>query len=225
VTSTPSSPRPPSAPRSRTEWLRASPPLSRSSFVERALRVSPVAPVVVFAPAAIGMAILALSEIATLVVLAWWVGGYLFWTLTEYWLHRVVLHLEPERGLGARLHWMFHGAHHEHPNSPEFVVAPPIVSVPLGALFCLAFFVVLGSPAWLAFASGFIVGYVVYDVTHYRLHQGRPRTWIGRKLREQHMRHHFQDGTRSFGVTAPWWDHVFGTARPRRRGRRAGARA
>ena len=140
----------------------------------------------------------------------------------------MVLHLEPERGFGARLHWMFHGAHHEHPNNAEFVVAPPIVSVPLGAFFCLAFYLVLGVPAWLAFAAGFIAGYLVYDLTHFGLHQRRPRTRLGRRLREQHMRHHFQDGARSFGVTTPLWDHVFGTAGPRRRSfkpRRTGAGA
>jgi sterol desaturase/sphingolipid hydroxylase (fatty acid hydroxylase superfamily) len=32
------------------------------------------------------------------------------------------------------------------------------------------------------------------------------------------MRHHFQDDTRGFGVSAPWWDHVFGTA-PKRAAR------
>jgi dihydroceramide fatty acyl 2-hydroxylase len=26
------------------------------------------------------------------------------------------------------------------------------------------------------------------------------------------MRHHFQDDTRGFGVSAPWWDYAFGTA-------------
>ena len=25
------------------------------------------------------------------------------------------------------------------------------------------------------------------------------------------MRHHFQDETRGFGVSAPFWDYVFGT--------------
>ena len=25
-------------------------------------------------------------------------GGYVLWTLTEYWLHRVVFHFEPEEG-------------------------------------------------------------------------------------------------------------------------------
>jgi dihydroceramide fatty acyl 2-hydroxylase len=206
----------------RTELLKASPPLSRWSSLDRSIRVRPRAAVAVFVPVIALLATLALMRLELLAVLAWAAGGYLFWTLTEYWLHRVVLHFEPERGIGARLHWMFHGAHHEHPNNPEFVVAPPIVSVPLGALFCFVFFLVLGSPAWLAFAAGFIAGYLVYDLTHFRLHQRHPRTRLGRILREQHMRHHFQDGTRSFGVTAPYWDRVFGTAVPRRHALRGG---
>ena len=216
------------APRaSRTERLRASPPLSRSSLVDRLLRVSPRVPVLVFGPIVVGLAALSFGRMSLLVALAWAAGGLLFWTLTEYWLHRVVLHLEPERGLGARLHWMFHGAHHDHPNNPDFVVAPPVVSVPLGALFCLAFALALGAPVWLPFAAGFTAGYVAYDVTHFVLHQGRPHSRLTRRLREQHMRHHFQDGDRSFGVTTPLWDHVFGTAGPRRRGllRRSGAGA
>jgi len=173
--------------------------------------------VLIFGPAVVALAVLGVGRMPALAAVAWAAGGLLFWSLTEYWLHRVVLHLEPERGVGAKLHWMFHGAHHEHPNNPDLVVAPPVVSVPLGALFCLAFYLVLGAPAWLPFAAGFMAGYVTYDVTHYRLHQGRPRSRLSRRLREQHMRHHFQDGTRSFGVTTPLWDHVFGTAGPRRR--------
>jgi sterol desaturase/sphingolipid hydroxylase (fatty acid hydroxylase superfamily) len=30
------------------------------------------------------------------------------------------------------------------------------------------------------------------------------------------MRHHFQDDTTAFGVSAPYWDTVFGTAPPKR---------
>ena len=36
-------------------------------------------------------------------------------------------------------------------------------------------------------------------------------------LRERHMRHHFQDDTRGFGISAPYWDEVFRTSS---RGRR-----
>jgi sterol desaturase/sphingolipid hydroxylase (fatty acid hydroxylase superfamily) len=36
-------------------------------------------------------------------------------------------------------------------------------------------------------------------------------------LRERHMRHHFQDETRGFGISAPYWDDVFGTSTRDRR--------
>ena len=62
------------------------------------------------------------------------------------------------------------------------------------------------------FLGGFLAGYLVYDMIHYHVHHHRPRTRVGRRLRELHMRHHFQDDERGFGVSAPYWDHVFGTA-------------
>ena len=62
-------------------------------------------------------------------------GGYLLWTLAEYWIHRVIFHFEPEDGIGARLHWMVHGVHHDHPNDPLRLVMPPAASVPLALIF------------------------------------------------------------------------------------------
>ena len=47
---------------------------------------------------------------------------------------------------------------------------------------------------------------------HYYLHHFRPRGRLGRMLRERHMRHHFQDDTRGFGISAPYWDEVFRTS-------------
>jgi sterol desaturase/sphingolipid hydroxylase (fatty acid hydroxylase superfamily) len=79
----------------------------------------------------------------------------------------------------------------------------------------LLFRVVLGPAAAPALAAGFLAGYLIYDMTHYHVHHHKPRSRAGRRLRELHMRHHFQDDTRGFGVSAPWWDHVFRTA-PRR---------
>jgi sterol desaturase/sphingolipid hydroxylase (fatty acid hydroxylase superfamily) len=138
-------------------------------------------------------------------------GGYAFWTLSEYWIHRVIFHFEPEEGLGARLHWIIHGVHHDHPNDPLRLVMPPSVSVPLSSLFCLGFYAVLGDPWWYAFGAGFLAGYLFYDMMHYYLHHHRPTSALGRKLRELHMRHHFQDDTTGFGISAPYWDTVFGT--------------
>ena len=74
---------------------------------------------------------------------------------------------------------------------------------------------VLGTPLAWAFASGFYLGYVIYDTVHFRSTTPIQGT-VGRRLRELHMRHHFEDDERGFGVSAPWWDIVFRT-RPRRR--------
>ena len=49
------------------------------------------------------------------------------------------------------------------------------------------------------------------DEVHYLLHHYVPTNPIGRRLRELHMRHHFQDDTRGFGISAPYWDRVFRT--------------
>jgi sterol desaturase/sphingolipid hydroxylase (fatty acid hydroxylase superfamily) len=142
-------------------------------------------------------------------------GGYAFWTLTEYWLHRTVFHYEPAHPFGRRLHWMLHGVHHDHPNDPRRLVMPPSASVPLASAFLLLFWLVLGAAPAPAFGAGFLAGYLAYDMLHYHVHHHRPRTRAGRRLRELHMRHHFEDDDRGFGVSAPYWDHVFGTA-PRR---------
>jgi len=200
----------------RAELLRASPRMFDSDLLDRLSRVHPVVPLVVFVPAVSWLLLAGIDRTGVGDAVAWALGGYLFWTLTEYWMHRVVFHFEPEEGIGARLHWIIHGVHHDHPNDPLRLVMPPSVSIPLAAGFLALFALVLSSPVWLAFGAGFLAGYLLYDMTHYHLHHHTPRTRMGRKLREQHMRHHFQDHDSGFGVSAPFWDHVFGTAPTRR---------
>jgi len=191
-----------------------------SDLLDRLSRVHPVVPVLIFAPVITVLAGTAAERMGALETLVWIGGGYVFWGLFEYWLHRVIFHFEPEEGVGARLHWIMHGVHHDHPNDPMRLVMPPSVSVPLGALVYLGFHLVLGSTYALAVGAGFFGGYLLYDMTHYYLHHHKPRTRVGKRLRELHMRHHFQDDTRGFGVSAPWWDHAFGTAARGRRGER-----
>jgi dihydroceramide fatty acyl 2-hydroxylase len=188
-----------------------------SDLMDRLSRVHPLVPLVIFGPAIVVLFVLGARELGTLEVLGLVLGGYLFWTLTEYWIHRLIFHFEPDSGPGARLHWIIHGVHHDHPNDPLRLVMPPSVSVPLAAAFYGLFVLVMGSAAGSVFASGFLLGYLVYDMTHYYLHHFTPKTRFGKVMRELHMRHHFQDDTRGFGISAPFWDYVFGT--PLRRGR------
>jgi dihydroceramide fatty acyl 2-hydroxylase len=188
-------------------------------------RVHPAVPVFVFGPVCVAMAAWGLAQVSLLTMLGLAVAGYAMWTLFEYWLHRLVFHFEPARGLGARLHWIIHGIHHEHPNDPLRLVMPPAVSVPLGAAVFAALYLVFGERYAPGLAVGFYAGYLVYDMLHYYLHHFAPRGRLGRMLRERHMRHHFQDDTRGFGISAPYWDEVFGTSpRSRAAQRTAGQR-
>ena len=202
----------------RSEELKASPPMFDSPLLDRFTRVHPAVPVVMYLPVIVVLFALGAEQAGFLNALGLVIGGYAVWTLTEYWLHRVVFHFEPEDGIGARVHWMIHGVHHDHPNDPKRLVMPPSASVPLALLFAAIFWISLGSPWWMPFTAGFLAGYLAYDMIHYHVHHHRPRTRVGRMLRELHMRHHFQDHERGFGVSAPYWDHVFGTP-PQRRAR------
>jgi sterol desaturase/sphingolipid hydroxylase (fatty acid hydroxylase superfamily) len=172
--------------------------------------------VIIYGPLVAVMLWLAVDRDGVLDALVLVLAGYVLWTLFEYWLHRLVFHFEPEDGVGARLHWIIHGVHHDHPNDPMRLVMPPSVSVPLSVLFFILFVAVLGTPTAYAVGAGFWTGYLVYDEIHYHLHHHMPKTRAGKLLRELHMRHHFQDDTRGFGISAPYWDTVFRT--PLRRG-------
>ena len=53
----------------------------------------------------------------------------------------------------------------------------------------------------------------LYDILHYYFHHG-PEINIGivKKLKKNHLKHHFRDQNRGFGVTNTFWDWVFGTS-------------
>jgi dihydroceramide fatty acyl 2-hydroxylase len=196
----------------RTDVLKASPPMFDSRLLDFFSRVHPSVPVLIFVPAIVAMEIWSLSKVSVLLGAALFVGGYMLWTLFEYWLHRLVFHFEPQDGIGARLHWIIHGVHHDHPNDPLRLVMPPAVSVPLAAIVFGVMWLAVGDSYAPGLAAGFFAGYLVYDMLHYALHHAVPSSRLGKSLRERHMRHHFQDDTKGFGISAPYWDEVFRTS-------------
>ena len=201
----------------RTDRLSASPPMFQSRFLDFFTRVHPIVPALIYVPV-VGVCVwLGLDDglsagTTALLVLA----GLVIWTPTEYWLHRLVFHWQPKFKGGNRLHFMIHGVHHDHPNDALRLVMPPGASMPLAFLFFGLFAMIFGLPHALPLFAGFIVGYLAYDYTHYHVHHHTPRTKFGKQIREQHMRHHFQDHHYGFGVSSPLWDAVFRTL-PRRR--------
>src|SRR5580765_3179133 len=115
----------------RTEVLKASPPMFESRWLDACSRVHPSVPVILFAPAIAILMTLGIERVGAVSAVAWALGGYVFWTLTE-------------DGIGARLHWIIHGVHHDHPNDRMRLVMPPSVSVPLAIGFYVLFLLVLG---------------------------------------------------------------------------------
>src|SRR3954469_7442484 len=125
----------------RTDLLKASPRMFESDLLDKLSRVHPSVPVIIYVPEIAVLMALAIdagggSRVGLIGLV---VGGYFFWTLMEYWIHRVIFHFEPEEGFGARLHWIIHGVHHDHPNDPLRLVMPPSVSLPLSTLFLVGF--------------------------------------------------------------------------------------
>ena len=201
----------------RTARLSASPPLFQNRFLDFFSRIHPSVPALIFVPVIVALIVLGARDGQGAVEIALlFLGGLGIWTLTEYWLHRKLFHWEPDHPIGSRLHFIIHGVHHDHPNDKLRLVMPPAASIPLASLFFGLFYLVFGLPTALPLFAGFLLGYLAYDYMHYYLHHFVPRSDLGKRLREQHMRHHFQDHRYGFGVSSPLWDYVFRTM-PRRR--------
>jgi sterol desaturase/sphingolipid hydroxylase (fatty acid hydroxylase superfamily) len=202
----------------RTRELAASPQLFESAFLNFFSRVHPSIPAIVFVPVVVAMEWVAADRgLAAIELMLLTLAGIGIWTLTEYWLHRLVFHWEPDNPFGRRMHFIIHGVHHDHPNDKLRLVMPPAVSIPLAALFYAAFSLIFGTPSAYPIFAGLITGYLAYDYTHYYVHHFVPKSKLAKRLRRQHMRHHFQDHRYGFGVSSPLWDIVFGTL-PRHRG-------
>ncbi len=143
-------------------------------------------------------------------------GGVFFWTLAEYLLHRFVFHFPAKSEKMKRITFLFHGIHHAQPQIKTRLVMPPVVAIPLALIFYGLFYLVLAVlfqvPHWVSpVFSGFITGYLVYDLTHYATHHFPMRRGAAKFLKRYHMQHHYKTPDKRFGVSSPLWDIVFGT--------------
>jgi len=141
--------------------------------------------------------------------------GLIIWSFTEYVLHRYIFHFEPKSNYGKRLHFLFHGVHHDYPNDSGRLVMPPSLSIPLAFLFYLLFQQFLGFANNLLFSAGFLLGYLIYDMVHYALHHFKMKSKFWLFIKNHHMKHHYQNPARGFGVSQPIWDYILGTMFPK----------
>jgi sterol desaturase/sphingolipid hydroxylase (fatty acid hydroxylase superfamily) len=147
-------------------------------------------------------------NMTALMFIGMFIVGLISWTLFEYVLHRWIFHYVPKAKWALRLHFIFHGVHHDYPNDVKRLVMPLSVSVPLalGVYFALRAFM---PPVYLyPFFSAFVLGYIFYDTVHYALHHFNFKGEVWKKIKKHHMLHHYSDSTKGFGVSSELWDKV-----------------
>jgi sterol desaturase/sphingolipid hydroxylase (fatty acid hydroxylase superfamily) len=194
--------------------------LFKSDFLEFFTHITPQVVLLIWSPVVLYFLLRAVLNRAPGAFPAYiplgFLGGVFLWTFAEHTLHRYLFHYRPRNAWQERVTFLFHGIHHAQPQCKTRLVMPPAVSVPMAflfyGLFTLLFSSLIGAPQWVdPLFSGFILGYLAYDMIHYATHHFRMRSTIGRYLKRHHMRHHYKTPNQRFGVSSPLWDYVFGT--------------
>jgi len=194
--------------------------LFKSDFLESFSHISPVTVLAIWIPVTIFFLVESVIQIRHpgvpfyLVVALF--AGWFIWTFTEYVLHRFLFHYHPKTEKLKKAFFLVHGVHHAQPLCKTRLVMPPVMSIPLSIFFFGLFYLVIarliGSPDWFyPVFAGFLAGYIIYDMMHYTLHHSKARNAFVQMCRYQHMQHHVTCPNMRFGVTFPFWDHVFGT--------------
>lgn len=184
-----------------------------SDFLEGFSHVHPATPGIMWVPLILwlGWRSFAVHQMSLATAGALAALGFFVWTLTEYALHRWVFHYIGQSKLSARIHFMIHGVHHDAPEDATRLVMPPAAALLLAVALYTVFRVLFGPVFVEPFFASFLVGYLVYDYTHYYIHHFKPRTRLGRFIKQHHMLHHFATPEARWGVSSPIWDYVFGT--------------
>jgi 4-hydroxysphinganine ceramide fatty acyl 2-hydroxylase len=183
----------------------------KNDFLESLSKVHFTVPLYIFVPVIIISSYLALFEykigIATFLGLS--ALGLFVWSFVEYIMHRFVFHYVPKNKFGLRMHFIFHGVHHDYPSDAKRLVLPPSVSIPLATGFYFLFNAILPLHYVYGFFPAFILGYLFYDISHYAIHHFNFKGSIWKKIKQHHMLHHYQDPDKGYGVSSPFWDKIF----------------
>jgi dihydroceramide fatty acyl 2-hydroxylase len=136
-------------------------------------------------------------------------AGVLFWTLAEYWIHRLVFH-------GAMVFEPMHQMHHALPKDMIGIASWGTFLAFAGIWLIAETFA--GGALGSAFTAGALLGYLFYCAIHVRFHHHGPGAKLSRYVAFMNAHHasHHRGGKGNFGVSSPLWDFVFGTYHPSR---------
>lgn len=136
--------------------------------------------------------------------------GLITWSLTEYLMHRYVFHLEKENKIIQIFHNAMHGHHHRNPKDRDHMFMPPVPAF-IFVMFFFGFFHIVFGKNTFYFLPGFEIGYLIYSLIHYKVHNHVASKGIMKNLWLHHAKHHYQTPEKAFGVSNTFWDWVFNT--------------
>ena len=134
----------------------------------------------------------------------------------EWYAHKFILHKE----LTPNKNWMrdfqikLHHGHHAEPDNINLQFAPPLAIITLFfqtylfySILCLSF-----TNAVVPIFSTFLY-YLFYEWIHLAHHHKnyKPKTTLGKTLKEAHMQHHFHNENYNWGITNMIGDYFFGS--------------
>lgn len=185
----------------------------KSDFLEAFTKVHYSVPLFVFIPVVVYSLYRAvMSDTLTFLAgIGMFVVGLATWTIVEYVMHRFVFHYEPPGKLGKELHFIFHGVHHDYPNDSKRLVMPPSMSIPLAIGFYFLFRSIISGDLFFPFFAGLVLGYLMYDMLHYAIHHVEFKGRMWNELKAHHLKHHFKDPDKGYGVSSKLWDIVIGS--------------
>jgi len=183
----------------------------KSDFLESLSKVHFTVPLYIFVPVILFCTYKALfqNSIGLVAFFEMFFLGLFVWTFVEYIMHRFLFHYMPDKPWALRLHFIFHGVHHDYPSDAKRLVLPPSVSIPLATAFYFLFNAILPANYVFGFFPVFILCYLFYDISHYTIHHFNFKGNIWKKIKQHHMLHHYQDPDKGYGVSSPLWDKIF----------------
>lgn len=135
--------------------------------------------------------------------------GLMTWFLFEYCVHRFLFHFKARTPKGKTFIFLVHGNHHAQPNHPLRSLMPFGASLPLAVVLGALVVGAAGLEHGLDFLSGFLAGYVCYDVTHYACHHFKAQNKIFMMIKRHHLLHHYHDPDMNHAISLPILDKIF----------------
>jgi len=191
----------------------------KNDFLESLTKVHYAVPVIFWVPVIIYFVYKAyvLGKMTASNVALYFIFGLAFWTLAEYVLHRWVFHFHPTSEWGKRIHFIFHGVHHDYPKDRLRLVMPLSASIPMASIIYFFFYLFFSEYTLAAFFGGFLLGYLIYDECHYAMHHANFKSGWFKKIKDHHMLHHYSDPEKGFGVSSYIWDKIFDSGFPEKK--------